>query len=78
MGWKPGHGLGRSGSGITLPIEASIKTDMGGLRVEGEEGVAMGGGWSMREMTDEMLSDAAVAHGLPTPAGPAGYAHDEL
>jgi hypothetical protein len=32
----------------------------------------------MREMTDEMLSDAAVAHGLPTPAGPAGYAHDEL
>jgi len=37
MGWKAGQGLGRSGTGTTMPVEASIKSDMGGLRVDGEE-----------------------------------------
>ncbi|KAL1525046.1 hypothetical protein AB1Y20_019919 [Prymnesium parvum] len=41
MGWKKGQGLGREGSGTTAPVEASIKTDMGGLRSEEEQyGVA--------------------------------------
>ena len=37
MGWKAGMGLGRSNDGAMLPVEAMIKTDMGGLRVEEEE-----------------------------------------
>lgn len=41
MGWKKGQGLGREGSGKVLPVEASIKTDMGGLRSDEEKyGVA--------------------------------------
>jgi len=34
MGWKKGQGLGRSNDGVMLPVEAAIKTDMGGLRAE--------------------------------------------
>ena len=37
MGWKAGMGLGRSNDGAMLPVEAMIKTDMGGLRVDEEE-----------------------------------------
>ena len=37
MGWKKGQGLGREGQGREVPVEAHIKTDMGGLRVDGEE-----------------------------------------
>ena len=33
-GWKKGQGLGRSNDGVMLPVEAAIKTDMGGLRAE--------------------------------------------
>lgn len=41
MGWKKGQGLGRESSGKVDPVEASIKTDMGGLRSEEENyGVA--------------------------------------
>ena len=42
MGWRKGQGLGRSAQGTTLPVEAAIKSDMGGLRVEGAwRGVAV-------------------------------------
>lgn len=34
MGWKKGQGLGRSNDGVMLPVEAAVKTDMGGLRAE--------------------------------------------
>merc|ERR1719421_131462 len=37
MGWKAGQGLGRANDGAVLPVEATIKTDMGGLRVDEEE-----------------------------------------
>eukprot|EP00966_Prymnesium_polylepis_P159521 3686634-Prymnesium_polylepis.1 len=37
MGWKKGQGLGREGSGTTVPVEAAIKTDMGGLRSDEEK-----------------------------------------
>ena len=37
MGWKKGEGLGREKKGTMLPVEAAIKTDMGGLRAEGGE-----------------------------------------
>lgn len=39
MGWKKGQGLGREGTGQVLPVEAFVKGDMGGLRVDGEETV---------------------------------------
>lgn len=36
MGWKKGQGLGREGTGTTVPVEAAIKVDQGGLKSDEE------------------------------------------
>jgi len=59
MGWKKGQGLGRHGTGTMLPVSADIKTDMGGLRVDGEESVR---GGAARDLgAEEGLGDHAFS-----------------
>ena len=76
MGWKKGQGLGRGNDGATLPVEAMLKTDMGGLRVDGEEELRGGSAREFNEHGEAMTSDAfsvnaasllAAARGVPVP-----------
>jgi len=73
MGWKAGQGLGRSNTGTTMPVEAMIKTDMGGLRVDGEERVG-GGALEMIGADGPSLSDSAFAKSMGGMMGQAAAA----
>jgi len=64
MGWKKGQGLGRSNDGVMLPVEAAIKTDMGGLRAEKGGAVEIYGGCVASFGADgPALNDAAFSTG---------------